>query len=108
MSNVTAPVALPNPNTPLAFLDPEVAYQTSVSVYVLAGALGVSSFCHGFEFLRYGTLFNCNFNPGFMLGYLGVHSKRLQATLQESYQPHYSCLFLVAVCHLHPHHLSNV
>ena len=35
-------VALPNPNTPLAFLDPESAYQTSVSIYVLAGSLGVS------------------------------------------------------------------
>jgi len=34
-------VALPNPNTPLAFLDPESAYQTSVSIYVLAGSLGV-------------------------------------------------------------------
>ncbi|KAF8199056.1 hypothetical protein BJ912DRAFT_950733 [Pholiota molesta] len=30
-----------NPDTPLAFLDPETAYQTSVAVYVLAGSLGV-------------------------------------------------------------------
>ncbi|KJA18070.1 hypothetical protein HYPSUDRAFT_145589 [Hypholoma sublateritium FD-334 SS-4] len=30
-----------NPNTPLAFLTPEQAYQTSVSTYVLVGSLGV-------------------------------------------------------------------
>ncbi|KAF9471757.1 hypothetical protein BDN70DRAFT_887762 [Pholiota conissans] len=40
MANSSA-VGLPNPNTPLAFLDPTSAYQTSVSIYVLAGSLGV-------------------------------------------------------------------
>ncbi len=32
---------LPNPDTPLAFLSPEAAYQTSVSIYVHIGALAV-------------------------------------------------------------------
>ncbi|KAF9471409.1 hypothetical protein BDN70DRAFT_869212 [Pholiota conissans] len=34
-------VALPNPDTPLAFFDPQSAYQVSVSIYVLAASLGV-------------------------------------------------------------------
>ncbi len=37
---------LPNPNTPLAFLPPEIAYQTSVAIYVLSGGLGVSAYCN--------------------------------------------------------------
>lgn len=32
-----------NPNTPLAYLTPEQAYQSSVAIYVLAGSLGVSN-----------------------------------------------------------------
>lgn len=40
MSNTTMPIL--NPNTPLAFLTPEQAYQTSVSTYVLVASLGVS------------------------------------------------------------------
>lgn len=31
-----------NPDTPLAFLDPVSAYQTSVSLYVTVAALGVA------------------------------------------------------------------
>lgn len=30
-----------NPNTPLAFLDPKSAYETSVAVYVTVASLGV-------------------------------------------------------------------
>jgi hypothetical protein len=43
--NITMADSTPivNPDTPLAFLDPETAYQTSVAVYVLAGSLGVSN-----------------------------------------------------------------
>lgn len=39
-SDATMPIL--NPNTPLAFLTPEQAYQTSVSTYVLVASLGVS------------------------------------------------------------------
>lgn len=42
-SNVTAPPIL-NPDTPLAFLEPEAAYQTAVSIYVTAASLGVRVF----------------------------------------------------------------
>lgn len=45
MLNITSTL-LPNPDTPLAFLDPKVAYQTSVSIYVLAGSAGVSLVPH--------------------------------------------------------------
>ncbi|KAF9482245.1 hypothetical protein BDN70DRAFT_853708 [Pholiota conissans] len=38
--NATADPIL-NPNTPLAFLEPEAAYQTAVSIYVTAASLGV-------------------------------------------------------------------
>jgi hypothetical protein len=43
MSNLNTTTVL-NPGTPLAFLPPEAAYQTSVALYVLAGSLGVSFF----------------------------------------------------------------
>jgi hypothetical protein len=43
MLNLNA-TTVPNPDTPLAFLPPEAAYQTSVALYVLAGSLGVSLF----------------------------------------------------------------
>jgi hypothetical protein len=38
-----SPTAVPilNPDTPLAFLEPEAAYQTAVSIYVTAASLGV-------------------------------------------------------------------
>ncbi len=36
------PTPILNPNTPLAYLDPVQAYQTSVAIYVLAGSAGVS------------------------------------------------------------------
>ncbi|KJA14649.1 hypothetical protein HYPSUDRAFT_150082 [Hypholoma sublateritium FD-334 SS-4] len=36
-----APQPILNPTTPLAYLTPEQAYQTSVAIYVLAGSLGV-------------------------------------------------------------------
>lgn len=36
-----APLIL-NPDTPLAFLDPTSAYQTSVSLYITVASLGVS------------------------------------------------------------------
>ena len=39
-SNTTMPIL--NPDTPLAFLTPEQAYQTTVSTYVLVASLGVS------------------------------------------------------------------
>lgn len=45
MASNSTVVPLPNPNTPLAFLPPEIAYQTSVAIYVLAGGLGVSAYC---------------------------------------------------------------
>lgn len=41
-ANATDVPQILNPDTPLAFLTPEQAYQTSVSIYVLAGSLGVS------------------------------------------------------------------
>ena len=44
MSNLTMPIL--NPYTPLAFLTPEEAYQTSVSTYVIVASLGVSSFLY--------------------------------------------------------------
>ncbi|KJA24849.1 hypothetical protein HYPSUDRAFT_183143 [Hypholoma sublateritium FD-334 SS-4] len=40
-ANATDVPQILNPDTPLAFLTPEEAYQTSVSIYVLAGSLGV-------------------------------------------------------------------
>jgi hypothetical protein len=44
-SNSTAFPIL-NPDTPLAFLEPEAAYQTAVSIYVTAASLGVRMSLH--------------------------------------------------------------
>lgn len=42
MSSPKSNETLPNPDTPLAFLPPEAAYQTSVAVYILVASLGVA------------------------------------------------------------------
>jgi len=34
-----------NPSTPMAFLPPEIAYQVTISVYIVVGAMGVCVFC---------------------------------------------------------------
>ena len=36
---------IPNPSTPMAFLPPEIAYQVTISVYIVVGAMGVCVFC---------------------------------------------------------------
>lgn len=40
-TNGTSP-ELPNPNTPLAFFPPDLAYEVSVSIYTFVGSLTVS------------------------------------------------------------------
>ena len=42
MANNTSAISLPNPHTPMAFLPPELAYQVTISIYILVGSLGVS------------------------------------------------------------------
>ncbi|KAJ3506387.1 hypothetical protein NLJ89_g6892 [Agrocybe chaxingu] len=39
-ANDSAP-QLPNPNTPMAYLPPELAYQVTIAIYILVGSLGV-------------------------------------------------------------------
>ncbi|KAF8912001.1 hypothetical protein CPB84DRAFT_1820711 [Gymnopilus junonius] len=41
MANDTSAQPLPNPHTPMAFLPPELAYQVTISIYILVGSLGV-------------------------------------------------------------------
>lgn len=41
-TNGTSPPELPNPQTPLAFFPPDLAYEVSVSIYTFVGSLAVS------------------------------------------------------------------
>jgi len=34
-------IQLPNPTTPMAFLPPEIAYQVTISAYIIVGTMGV-------------------------------------------------------------------
>ena len=41
-TNETSLPGLPNPDTPLAFFPPDLAYEVSVSIYTFVGSLTVS------------------------------------------------------------------
>lgn len=61
-SSDVLPSQLPNPFTPMAFLPPELAYQTAVTTYIVVGMLGVcivfpSHFCPRLTYLFVGHRF---------------------------------------------------
>ena len=43
LTNGTSLPELPNPDTPLAFFPPDLAYEVSVSIYTFVGTLTVSN-----------------------------------------------------------------
>lgn len=79
-SNGTVTTFIPNPYTPLAYLNPEQAYQTTVTNYASVGALAVN---HLVNFVFQVTYLN---HAGPDLGHLGEWSRRLlsaQVALQH-------------------------
>jgi len=65
---------LPNPSTPMAFLPPELAWQVTVSTYVLVGSLSV---CAIHDCLR-GLFLTSPCCLGLDLGYLDQFAQRFQ------------------------------
>jgi len=82
-----------NPSTPMAFLPPEIAYQVTISVYIVVGAMGVCVLC---KFNIGAKLINHSIGDD--LGYPQSLEIGLYAALQISHPRTYHRILRLEVC----------
>lgn len=93
MSNSSVNTVLPNPNTPLAFLPPELANQLEAIRYMVVATLGASVSVNNFVIFAEVTWFT-----GFYLEHTHSCGHPLQTPVSKSDNFGNSGLFCVNVC----------